>query len=88
MDQFPPFDDIKARLAGLSHQQLRYLSRGSGVPYTTLLKVRNGPTTNPGIETVRKFWPKVEAIEAGWDGADRRATPRKSQGKSAQSRAA
>jgi hypothetical protein len=76
MDQFPPIEDIRASLAGLSHQQLHYLSRGSSVPYTTLLKIRSGITGNPGIETVRKFWPLVPAIQTGWDGTERRGKQR------------
>jgi hypothetical protein len=76
MDQFPPIEDIAKRLSKLSHPQLHCLARGSTVPYTTLLKIRNGVTTNPGIETVRRFWPLIGSIEAGWNGVDRRAKVR------------
>lgn len=54
--QFPSLDTVRERLQGLSHAQLQTLAKASGVPFTTLWKIRNGPTTNPGVETVRAFW--------------------------------
>ncbi len=62
--QIPSFQDVQGALLRLSHSQIQQLSTDSGVPFTTLWKCRNGPTENPGIETVRKFWPILEKLEA------------------------
>lgn len=53
----PAAADVRAALAALSYAQMQDLSRRSGVPFTTLWKIRSGETTNPGIETVKKFFP-------------------------------
>lgn len=58
----PAFSEVKAVLTALSHSQLKTLAGLSGVPFTTLWKMRNGPTDNPGIETVRKFMPFVAQV--------------------------
>lgn len=51
----PSASDVRALLARLSHAQLQRLASDSAVPFTTLWKIRDGTTTNPGLETVRKF---------------------------------
>jgi len=58
----PATADIKARLAQLSHAQVQHLSSESGVPFTTIWKVRSGETQNPGIETVRQFARQLELV--------------------------
>lgn len=59
----PSGAEIRASLLALSYSQVRELSKLSGVPFNTLWNVRKGEegggTTNPGIETVRKFLPFV-----------------------------
>lgn len=60
----PAAADVQAALKRLDHAQMHELSKLSGVPFTTLWKVRAGDTANPGIETVRKFMPHVPALEA------------------------
>lgn len=60
----PAAKDIRAALEGLGHAQMHELSRLSSVPFTTLWKVRQGETENPGIETVRKFMPHVKQAKA------------------------
>ena len=60
--QIPPVSDVKAELAALSHADVQELSRISGVPFTTIWKVRDGTTENPGMETVRKFWPHIDVV--------------------------
>ena len=52
-------EQVRERLADLSHAQVQMLAKASGVPFTTLWKVRAGITTNPGIETVGKFMPHM-----------------------------
>lgn len=56
----PSADELQRSLARLTTAQLRQLSVYSGVPFTTLWKVRSGETKNPGVETVRQFFPFVE----------------------------
>lgn len=58
----PPVSDLRATLEALSHSQMLELARLSGVPFTTLWKVRSGETGNPGIETVRKWAPHVGGV--------------------------
>jgi len=57
----PSGEQVRARLAGLSNSQLGEISAASGVPFTTLWKIRAGQTLNPGIDTVRKFAPFIPA---------------------------
>lgn len=40
--------------------ELQELADASGTKFSTLLKIKLGTTTNPGIETVRKFWPYLK----------------------------
>lgn len=54
-------EQVQAALAPLSVKQLDHLAELSGVPATTIYKIKRGETTNPGIETVRKFMPHVQA---------------------------
>ena len=53
----PTPDDLRGVLGRLRGGDLQELSRVSGVPFWTLIKVRNGETPNPRIGTVRAFWP-------------------------------
>lgn len=57
----PPLTMVRSRLEHLSQAQLATLASESGVPFGTLMKIRQGVTTNPGIETVRKFFPLLDA---------------------------
>jgi predicted transcriptional regulator len=52
-------DDIRAALAPLTLKHLDKLAELSGVPATTIYKIKRGETLNPGIETVRRFWPFI-----------------------------
>lgn len=58
-NQIPSSGDLKEKLAHLGHKEVQELATDSGVPFTTIWKVRAGTTTNPGVETVRKFWPHL-----------------------------
>lgn len=60
----PGAAEVRDRLARLSYAQMRALAAASGVPFTTLWKVRTGETKNPGVETVRQFWPSIPAPSA------------------------
>ena len=57
----PEISAIKDDLQGFGHADMQELSRKSGVPFTTLWKIRDGTTANPGIETVRSFYPHMLA---------------------------
>jgi predicted transcriptional regulator len=58
-------EDVRTVLGLLTQRQLERLSAASGVPLSTLGKIRRGETCNPGIETVRRFLPYLDAIEDG-----------------------
>lgn len=60
----PSAEDIRAALAPLSMKQLEALERLSGVPATTIYKIKRGETGNPGIETIGKFMPFVPILLA------------------------
>lgn len=66
----PSAAQLQARLEGLSHAQMQRLAILSGVPFTTLWKIKAGPTTNPGIETVRKFVGLIDVVRT-----ERASTP-------------
>ena len=52
-------EQVQAALAPLTLKQVDRLAELSGVPATTIYKIKRGETANPGIETVRKFMPHV-----------------------------
>jgi hypothetical protein len=60
----PTYSEIHTSLLGMRHAQVQCLSALSGVPFATLWHIRSGKTTNPGIETVRRFWPHIKAASA------------------------
>lgn len=60
----PSAETVRAELAPLSLKQLEKLAELSGVPFTTIYKIKRGETQNPGIETLRQFLPHV-AVAAG-----------------------
>lgn len=53
----PSAEEVRKALEPLTLRQLGVLSLRSGVPEATIYKIKLNTTTNPGIETVRKFWP-------------------------------
>lgn len=55
----PSTDDVRTRLKQLSFAEIRALCKDTGAPFTTVWKVREGETVNPGLETVRSFWPAL-----------------------------
>ncbi len=57
-------DAVRKALNPLTLTQLEALASMSGVPFTTIYKIKRGETTNPGIETVRKFLPHIAALLA------------------------
>lgn len=61
MKTLPDTATIRASLMALGHAQMQALAAVSGVPFTTLWKIRSAETRNPGIETVRQFLPHINA---------------------------
>ncbi len=57
----PSPEEVAAALAPLGHAQMQELARLSGVPFTTLWKIKTRTTKDPGVSTVRDLWPHVEA---------------------------
>jgi predicted transcriptional regulator len=69
----PSSDELKARLQELTPGQMDALARMSGVSVHTLIKLKNGQTDNPRLETVRAFLPHIHKARAmAADGKDRR----------------
>lgn len=63
----PPLAMIRNRLKAMSQVQIHQLHLDSGVPFGTLMNIRQGSTQNPGIETVRKFFPLLDGRTTGED---------------------
>ena len=61
--KIPTAADIRGRLVLLGHAQAKELSKISGVPFTTLWKIRSGETANPRIETVGQFFHLIESAK-------------------------
>lgn len=59
--QLPSAEEIRGRLAPLTLRQIERLADLSGVPATTIYKIKRGETKNPGVETLRQFMPHVDA---------------------------
>jgi hypothetical protein len=60
----PSVADVQAALQPLTLKQIDALGSLSGVPWTTIYKIKRGETENPGIETVGKFLPFIEQVKA------------------------
>lgn len=55
MKDLPSIDVLKGRLSGLNHAELNALVAVSGVPFGTLMKIRQGDTEDPRLSTVIKI---------------------------------
>lgn len=64
----PSADEVRQALKPLNLKQLEALARASGVPFTTIYKIKLGDTVNPGIETVRQFLPFLAEPTEGQPG--------------------
>ena len=56
----PSPEEVRALLAPKKHAEMQALAKASGVPFTTLWKVRNGESADPRLETVRAIWPHIQ----------------------------
>ena len=61
----PSATEIRAALNDLGGMSLNRLATLSGCSLSTLHRIQSGDTENPGVETVRAFWPFVQAARLG-----------------------
>lgn len=59
----PTAQEVRDKLATLNRSDVQALAQRSGVPFHTLLKIKSGETENPGLETVRLFWPELSTTK-------------------------
>lgn len=52
---------VRAALKRLSHSQVVDLAKRSGLPFTTVWKIRSGTTTDPRLGTARKVMLHIAA---------------------------
>lgn len=64
---FPSAEQVRSALSSLTLKQLDRLAGLSGVPATTIYKIKRGETENPGVETLRKFVPHIAAAQVAPD---------------------
>lgn len=64
MNEIPTMDAVRAALAPLTLRELEELAEASGVPFTTIYKIKRGETANPGLDTVRQFLPLASSMVA------------------------
>lgn len=57
--QIPSAADFRARLQKLSWSDLQALCIKHETPFSTVWKIRQGQTVDPGIEMVRHLWPHL-----------------------------
>jgi predicted transcriptional regulator len=57
----PSAQEVRDQLQPFRLRHLAKLAELSGVPPTTLYKIKRGITESPRIETVRKFMPHIRA---------------------------
>lgn len=60
-DEIPSAAIVRERLQRLSWSEVQLLCRRTGLPFTTVWKVRTGETSDPRLETVRVLWPSLIA---------------------------
>lgn len=58
----PSAEQVRVALRPLTLRQLDHLARLSGVPATTIYKIKRGETRNPGIETLREFVRHIPTV--------------------------
>ena len=61
--QIPTAAEIRERLSPLTTAQTQALAEASDVPFTTLLKIKNGVTDNPRIDTVQQFYGLIDSVK-------------------------
>ncbi len=62
-NKFPTAADVREMLSPLTTAQTEALADASKVPFTTLLKIKNGVTENPRIDTVEQFIGLIDSVQ-------------------------
>lgn len=57
--RIPSIQEVRQALLALTREEVRGLCAATEMPFTTVLKIRGGQTTDPGLETVRAIWPHL-----------------------------
>lgn len=55
-NKIPTANEVRVLLAKFTTAETQDLADKSGVPFTTILKIRTGETSDPRLETVRKLY--------------------------------
>lgn len=58
----PSAEEVRTALERFNLKQLEELAKAADVPFTTLYKIAKGKTRDPGIKSVRKLWPHIDAV--------------------------
>jgi hypothetical protein len=58
----PPVSEVRAALLLLNMRQVAQLAKLTDTPERTSHKIRLAQTSNPGIETLRKFMPRIREV--------------------------
>lgn len=53
MDIFTP---VKTYLDNCKHSDIQKLANESGIPFTTIIKIKYGETKNPGVHTIQPLF--------------------------------
>ena len=61
-NELPSGAEVAAALNDLGGMPLARLAKLTGSSLSTLHRIKHGKKPNPGIDTVRKFWPTVQTI--------------------------
>jgi len=64
MDSTSFFSAVLARLRAVRHSDLPDVAERSGVPKSTLLKIRYGEVKNPGVQTVQALHDYFAALDS------------------------
>lgn len=63
VNRIPSPQEVAASLQSLGHAQIQRLAQLSGVPFTTLWKIRSEETEDPRLGTVVKILPHLKALQ-------------------------
>lgn len=55
-NKIPSTPELRELLQSIKQPDIELMSKQSGVPVATIIKIRHGVTTNPGLETARRIY--------------------------------
>lgn len=65
--EVPSVEAVREALAGLTLKQIERLGELSGVPWSTIYKIKRGETRDPGMDTCGRFMPHVDVARGASD---------------------